>query len=77
MSSREVEFPEKDLPLKVDVGLLGALVGEVLQEQCGEEFFALVEAVRKAAIARREASFGYPPGERRYIAAVVFIDMFF
>ncbi len=55
MSSREVEFPPKDVPLREDVGLLGALVGEVLKEQCGEDFFELVEAVRKAAIARRES----------------------
>ncbi len=54
MSRREVEFPPKDLPLKEDVGKLGTLVGEMLKEQCGDDFFDLVEAVRRAAIARRE-----------------------
>ncbi|MDJ0653416.1 MAG: phosphoenolpyruvate carboxylase [Xanthomonadales bacterium] len=54
MTERSIEFPEKDLPLRDDVGVLGAMVGEMLQEQVGEEFYQLVESVRRAAIARRE-----------------------
>lgn len=34
--------------------MLGALVGDMLREQCGERLFAQVEAARTAAIARRE-----------------------
>jgi phosphoenolpyruvate carboxylase len=36
--------------LRDDVRTLGALVGDVLREQCGEAFFQLVERVRLAAI---------------------------
>jgi hypothetical protein len=36
---REIQFPEKDLPLRDDVRVLGALVGEMLAEQQGKHFF--------------------------------------
>ncbi|HEV8381043.1 MAG TPA: phosphoenolpyruvate carboxylase [Gemmatimonadales bacterium] len=49
--SREVEFAPKDAPLRDDVRILGALVGDVLREQCGEPFFQLVERARRASIA--------------------------
>ncbi len=52
---RTVEFPEKDIPLREDVSALGALVGEMLSEQVSEEFLTEVEAVRKAAISRRQS----------------------
>ena len=55
---REINFPEKDMPLRDDVRVLGALVGQVLAEQHGDEFLALVEAVRRAAINRREGNAG-------------------
>ncbi len=45
------EFAPKDVPLKDDVRTLGALVGDVLREQCGDAFFQLVERARHAAIA--------------------------
>ena len=45
------EFAPKDAPLRDDVRTLGALVGDVLREQCGEAFFQLVERARHAAIA--------------------------
>ena len=51
---REIQFPEKDLPLRDDVRVLGALVGEMLAEQQGKHFLQLVEGVRKTAILRRE-----------------------
>ena len=47
---REVEFAPKDAQLRDDVRTLGALVGDVLREQCGDAFFQLVERVRLAAI---------------------------
>jgi phosphoenolpyruvate carboxylase len=48
---RAVEFAPKDAQLRDDVRTLGALVGDVLREQCGDAFFQLVERVRHAAIA--------------------------
>jgi phosphoenolpyruvate carboxylase len=45
------EFAPKDVPLKDDVRTLGALVGDVIREQCGDAFFELVERARHAAIA--------------------------
>lgn len=54
MTGRSIQFPAKDLPLKEDVSELGGLVGRVLREQCGDEFFALVERARKAAIKGRQ-----------------------
>jgi phosphoenolpyruvate carboxylase len=48
---RAVEFAPKDAQLRDDVRTLGALVGEVLREQCGDAFFQLVENARHAAIA--------------------------
>jgi phosphoenolpyruvate carboxylase len=44
----------EDAPLRKDVRALGNLVGQVITEQWGEAFFERVEAVRKAAIGRRE-----------------------
>jgi len=46
---REIQFPEKDQPLREDVRILGALVGEMLAEQQGLEFLHPVEAVRRTA----------------------------
>jgi len=39
------------VPLRDDVRTLGALVGDVIREQCGDAFFQLVERARHAAIA--------------------------
>ena len=47
---RAVEFAPKDAQLRDDVRTLGALVGDVIREQCGEAFFQLVERSRHAAI---------------------------
>ncbi|MBS7458029.1 phosphoenolpyruvate carboxylase [Coralloluteibacterium stylophorae] len=52
---REVQLPDTDRPLREDVNRLGALVGEILAEQVGADFLADVEAVRVAAIRRRES----------------------
>ncbi len=56
MTERKIEFPEKDLPLRDDVSLLGALVGEVIREQGGDALFQAVEVARVAAIRRREVA---------------------
>jgi phosphoenolpyruvate carboxylase len=52
---RDIHFPGKDKPLRDDVRVLGALVGDMLAEQQGKEFLQLVEAVRRIAIQRRES----------------------
>ena len=56
MRSGEIDFPDKDIPLREDVSLLGALVGQMLAEQGGEALFSQVEQVRRTAIARREGT---------------------
>ena len=45
----------KEAPLRRDVRSLGTLLGDVLREQAGEEFFAHVEALRQGTIRRRDA----------------------
>ena len=45
----------KEAPLRRDVRSLGTLLGDVLREQAGEEFFAQVEALRQGTIRRRDA----------------------
>lgn len=52
---REIDLPRTDLLLREDVKRLGALVGEILAEQVSPEFLDEVEALRIAAIRRREA----------------------
>ncbi len=53
---RPIDLPEKDLPLRADVSLLGSLLGRMLVEQHGPGLLQQVESVRKAAILRREES---------------------
>ena len=55
---RDLEFAPTDRWLREDVNQLGALVGEILEEQLGAEFLAEVERIRRAAIRRREAQAG-------------------
>src|SRR5271170_550250 len=45
----------KEAPLRRDVRSLGMLLGEVLREQAGAALYEAVEALRRTAIARREA----------------------
>jgi len=54
MKRKDIHFPPKDEPLRADVSTLGALVGDVIREQGGDELFERVESARKAAIRRRE-----------------------
>ena len=53
MKREQIDFPPEHDALRRDVGLLGAVVGELLREQCGEALFQRVEQARSAAIARR------------------------
>jgi phosphoenolpyruvate carboxylase len=54
MNRSDIHFPPKHEALREDVHALGALMGEILREQGGEELFKLVELDRVAAIRRRE-----------------------
>jgi phosphoenolpyruvate carboxylase len=56
MYRQSIQFPAKDLGLREDVHALGALIGETLRDQAGEEFFKMVEGDRLAAIRRREGA---------------------
>ncbi|MGB5621226.1 MAG: phosphoenolpyruvate carboxylase [Gammaproteobacteria bacterium] len=58
MARKELRFSPKDKALRRDVGRLGALVGDLIREQCGEPMFELVETVRQASIRNREADNG-------------------
>ncbi len=56
LAELEARTPElKQAPLRRDIRSLGALLGQVLREQAGDELYALVEQLRRIAIARREA----------------------
>ncbi len=50
----QIQFPPKHLALREDVHQLGAMVGEMLREQGGEDLYNLVEGDRRAAIERRD-----------------------
>src|SRR5665213_410703 len=45
----------KQAPLRRDIRALGTLLGDVLREQAGDSLFDAVEALRRTAIARRDA----------------------
>jgi phosphoenolpyruvate carboxylase len=53
-SLRDINLPPTDALLREDVKRLGALVGEILAEQVSPGFLDEVEALRVAAIRRRE-----------------------
>ncbi len=53
-SLRTVKFAAVDTFLREDVNLLGGMVGRILAEQRSPQFLAEVEALRRAAISRRE-----------------------
>ncbi|MFZ1084901.1 MAG: phosphoenolpyruvate carboxylase [Terracidiphilus sp.] len=59
----------KEAPLRRDVRSLGTLLGEVLREQAGEEFFADVEALRQGTIRRRDEEARGRAGEAELHAA--------
>jgi phosphoenolpyruvate carboxylase len=53
VNRNDIHFPPKHEPLRDDVHALGALLGEILREQGGEQLFKLVELDRVAAIRSR------------------------
>src|SRR5215469_1553673 len=54
VSRSDIHFPPKHEALREDVHALGALIGEILREQGGQQLFELVELDRLAAIRRRD-----------------------
>jgi phosphoenolpyruvate carboxylase len=58
---QDIMFEDKDQSLRDDVRTLGAMVGDLILEQNGEELFGLVENCRLRAIRRREGN--EKPGE--------------
>ena len=58
MYRQNIQFPAKDSALREDVHALGAMIGEMLRDQGGEELLKLVEEDRLAAIQRREDEAG-------------------
>ena len=53
---QDITFEDKDQSLRDDVRTLGAMVGDLIREQSGEELFELVENARLRAIRRREGN---------------------
>jgi phosphoenolpyruvate carboxylase len=60
-----IRFEAKDAALRDDVRELGAIVGEVIAEQCGQAVFEAVEQIRRSAILQRET------GERGDLRALL------
>ena len=44
------ETPEKDLPLRYDIRLLGRILGDTVRAQEGEAVFELVERIRRTGV---------------------------
>ncbi len=53
---QDITFEDKEQALRDDVRTLGALVGELLKDQGGDELFDLVENARLRSIRRREGN---------------------
>lgn len=58
---QDITFEDKDQALRDDVRMLGAMLGEIIREQNGDELFEFVENARLRAIRRRERN--EKPGE--------------
>ena len=58
---QDITFEDKDQALRDDVRTLGAMVGELIREQSGDELYEFVESARLRAIRRREGN--EKPGE--------------
>ena len=61
MRRQDITFEDKDQALRDDVRTLGAMIGELIAEQGGEELFTFVETARQRSIRRREGN--EKPGE--------------
>jgi phosphoenolpyruvate carboxylase len=49
-TSTSVRAPDKDLPLRDDIRLLGRILGDTVREQEGEAVFAIVERIRQTSV---------------------------
>jgi phosphoenolpyruvate carboxylase len=49
-TSHPVQVPDKDLPLRDDIRLLGRILGDTVREQEGEAVFAIVERIRQTSV---------------------------
>jgi phosphoenolpyruvate carboxylase len=58
---QDIMFEDKDQALRDDVRTLGAMVGDLIKEQGGDELFDFVENARRRSIRRREEN--EKPGE--------------
>ncbi|MEL7187160.1 MAG: phosphoenolpyruvate carboxylase, partial [Pseudomonadota bacterium] len=58
---QDIMFEDKEQAMRDDVRMLGAMVGDLIREQSGEELFEFVENARVRAIRRREGN--EKPGE--------------
>ena len=58
---QDIVFEDKEQAMRDDVRTLGAMVGELIREQSGDELFEFVEESRLRAIRRREGN--EKPGE--------------
>ena len=54
LSRKDITFEDKDQALRDDVRTLGAMVGDLIREQSGEDLYQFVESARQLAISRRE-----------------------
>lgn len=61
MRRQDITFEDKDHALRDDVRMLGAMVGDLIRDQGGEELFEFVESARQRSIRRREGN--ERPGE--------------
>src|SRR5436309_7458824 len=49
-SNNAVDEPEKDIPLREDIRLLGRILGDTVREQEGEAVFDIIEQIRRTSI---------------------------
>ncbi len=56
MRRQDITFEDKDQALRDDVRTLGAMVGDLIREQGGEDLFEFVENARRRSIRRREGN---------------------
>ena len=59
---QDITFEDKDQALRDDVRMLGAMLGDLIREQSGDDLYEFVESSRLRAIRRREGN--EKPGEQ-------------
>ena len=46
----QTDIPEKDLPLRDDIRLLGRILGDTVRQQEGDAVYDIVEAIRQNSV---------------------------